>query len=173
VNLLTTYKIPYPLEDHIPRLIQFNRRTHPSELPYYCNGTEAFAFNQAAAKAMLHLTHDMSYLAGADREYFWLDEYAEYAKSLKASDKHKKFDEGPAIRYAADKFLGYCSHYAIPSQYRLRIKIVPTVSLRAGNENGSAENSDVMSKDMQPHWNMSVKEFEEFKKHPKYKWWEK
>ena len=115
----------------------------------------------------------MSYLRGAEKKYFWKPEYEEYAKESYKKAKLKKFDELNSIRYAADKFIGYCSHEAIPDERRINIKIINLVGLTQGHENGDTTHSDVMSKSMKPYWKMSLDEYINFKKHPSYKWWEK
>ena len=168
------FKIPDVLKDQdVPKLIQLNKRTCSSKIPFFFNGTESYLFNYKAACSLLHLTYNMSYLKGAHREYFWNPEFNSYASSLKASDLNKDFSEKNCIIYAADKFIGHCAHENIPEERRLRISIIDVVGLTQGHEDGETTYSDVMSKKMTPYWKMSLQEFLDFKKHPNYKWWEK
>tara|TARA_B110000495_G_scaffold16450_1_gene11733 strand:+ start:328 stop:1122 length:795 start_codon:yes stop_codon:yes gene_type:complete len=122
------------LDSKEPTLIQFNKRTTYEKLPFWFNGTESYAVNKAAAQALINLTHDFSDMTGHDIEYAWdvpntgvtkkhlTDMWADHDSKIDYKTKN-------IIRYAADKFIGYCSHPAITSPNRIKIHIKPKIAL--------------------------------------------
>ena len=140
-----------------PTLIQFNKRTSPEKLPFWFNGTESYAINKPAAEALVHLTHDFSDMTGYNIEYGWdvpntgvtrdalHSMWAEHDKKIDYEEKH-------VIRYAVDKFIGYCSHPAIQKQHRLNIYLDPVVSLFDNDVP-----SDIIAEEKQ-WWDMTIDE---------------
>jgi len=122
------------LDNKQPTLIQFNKRTTYRKLPFWFNGTESYAVNKAAAQALINLTHDFSDMIGHDIEYAWdvpntgvtrLQLY----NTWKDHDAKIDFKTKNVMRYAADKFIGYCSHPAIKAPNKIKIHIQQKVSL--------------------------------------------
>lgn len=117
-----------------PTLIQFNKRTSPEKLPFWFNGTESYAVNKPAAEALVHLTHDFSDMVGHTIEYAYdVPTTGVTSKELynmwESHDEKIDYLEKNVIRYAVDKFIGYCSHPAIADQRRINIHIEPVVGL--------------------------------------------
>ena len=156
-NLFNQQKIFDSLNQDKPVLIQFNRRTTQEKLPFWFNGTESYAVNYLAAKSLLELTHDLSDLNGHKLEYTYdipRTGVTRQLLELEWSDHDSKIDymKKNCIRYAADKFIGYCSHPAINFKKRLNILIKPYVGLYTNNVK-----SDVNLNSKQ-WWNMSFSE---------------
>lgn len=173
--------MPADLDETKPQLIILNKRTKEQELPFWPDGTEAFLYNRQAAIAFLHHVYDSSFLSNAIREYFWFDampklkpqfdpdgSYRNLIEEIIEENKNKDFSQKNVIRYAADKFLGHCSLPECPEEYRVNIHVVPMIGL---SEFGLQ--SDVFSKDIIKHWDMSEQDYIDFKKSEDWKWWEK
>lgn len=140
-----------------PTLIQFNKRTSPDKLPFWFNGTESYAINKPAAEALVHLTHDFSDMAGHNIEYGWDVPNTGVTRDALHSmweehDKKIDYEEKHVIRYAVDKFIGYCSHPAIQKQHRLNIYLDSVVSLFDNNVP-----SDIIAEEKQ-WWDMTIDE---------------
>ena len=117
-----------------PILVQFNKRTTHKKLPFWFNGTESYAVNKAAAQALINLTHDFSNMIGHDIEYAWdVPNTGVTRKDLTdmwaGHDSKIDYKTKNVMRYAADKFIGYCSHLAIKPPNRIKIHIQQKVSL--------------------------------------------
>lgn len=145
------------LNSNKPVLIQFNKRTTQEKLPYWFNGTESYAINYSAAKSLIDLTHDFSDMKGHRLEYSYdipRTGVTRQRLELAWSDHDSKinYTKKNCIRYAADKFIGYCSHPAINFEKRLNILIRPKVNLFT---NQIKSDVDMNSKQW---WNMSYEE---------------
>ena len=156
-NLYNQQKIFDGLKQDKPTLIQFNRRTTQEKLPFWFNGTESYAVNYLGAKSLIELTHDLSDLNGHKLEYSYdIPRTGVTRQSLELawSEHDSKIDymKKNCIRYAADKFIGYCSHPAISFEKRLNILIKPYIGLFTNNVK-----SDVNLNSKQ-WWNMSFNE---------------
>lgn len=156
VNTLLRNKENFNLLDNKePTLIQFNKRTTNEKLPFWFNGTESYAINKAAAQSLINLTHDFSDMTGHDIEYAWdIPNTGVTKKQLKTMwadhDSQIDYKTKNVIRYAADKFIGYCSHPAINPLNRIKIHIKSKVSLFENDIQ-----SDVLGNSMQ-WWNMNL-----------------
>jgi GR25 family glycosyltransferase involved in LPS biosynthesis len=154
-----------------PKLIQFNKRTTPDKLPWWFDGTESYAINNKAARSLIKLTHDLSDLQGKFIEYAWswpslkCGAYGLF-KRWKDYDKNSDFLTKDTIRYAADKFLGYCSLPEINPEYRLTIDIDPRIGLPADSE----EKSDILSGKFV--WDMGFDDLTKCETDESYVWWE-
>lgn len=143
------------LDNKQPVLVQFNKRTTYRKLPFWFNGTESYAINKSAAQALINLTHDFSDMIGHHIDYAWDIANTGVTKKMlydmwKDHDAKIDYKTKNVMRYAADKFIGYCSHSAINSQNKIKIYIRPKVSLY---ENETA--SDVLE-NTNFWWNMNL-----------------
>lgn len=156
-NLYNQQKIFDELKRDKPTLIQFNRRTTQEKLPFWFNGTESYAVNYLAAKSLIELTHDLSDLSGHKLEYSYdIPRTGVTRQSLELAwfdhDSNIDYMKKNCIRYAADKFIGYCSHPAISFEKRLSILIKPRVNLFENQVKSDVE------MDSKQWWNMSFEE---------------
>jgi hypothetical protein len=153
-----------------PKLVQFNKRTTPDKLPWWFDGTESYAINNKAARSLIKLTHDLSDLQGEFIEYAWswpplkCGAYGLFSV-WRNYDKDWDFLSKDTIRYAVDKFLGYCSLPAIKSEDRLTIELDPRVGLLAD----AMETSDILCGKF--IWDMSFKDLIECETDESYMWW--
>jgi len=137
-KLLDNHDLFNDLDSKSPVLIQFNKRTTQEKLPFWFNGTESYAVNLAAANSLIELTHDFSYMKGYKIEYLYDVLRTGVRKQdlenhWRSHDRNIDYETKNCIRYAADKFIGYCSHYAIPYDKRINILIKPQVGLYTNN----------------------------------------
>jgi GR25 family glycosyltransferase involved in LPS biosynthesis len=122
------------LNDDNPLLIQFNKRTTEQKLPFWFDGTESYAVNKKGAQLLIDKTHDFSEFADIFIEYAYDQKEFNKSKSV-IYDKYNYYVDSHdfktlnTIRYAVDKFIGYCSHSDLNATSRLNIKLRPEVSL--------------------------------------------
>ena len=159
-KLLTTDIIDAHFEGvTTPKLVQFNKRDSIDKLPFWFEGTESYAINNKAARSLIKLTHDFSDMCDTFIEYAWSwpnlgMTHLELFERWSGLDSTIDYRELDTIRYAADKFLGYCSHPSINDNDRLRIVFDPQVELF-----DNLIVSDVIG-DSTPIWKMSYQEIE-------------
>lgn len=172
VNLIENEKnsVIDKLSSKKPLLIQYNKRTPHEQLPWWFDGTESYAINKSAAKVLLNNTHDFSALQNKFIEYAWnwpdlkrgayglFKKYANYDQKLDFTKKN-------TIRYAIDKFIGYCSLPYNCVENRLGINVDNKISLIENNLSEIRIGKQV--------WTMSETEIEEFEKDDSYMWWDK
>jgi len=166
-------KPKFKLDNNKPQLIQLNKRTTEEKLPFNFEGTESYLINQKAARSLIYLLSNSSFLNNAIREYSLF--YACGSNSnlisienILKKDSQYKFDKPNVIRYAADKFIGICSLPECPEEYRLNIDLFPQIGLSE-----ESLTSDVINKNRTPYWQMSNSEYLNFKNSPDYCWWSK
>lgn len=156
-NLYDDHIVFDDLEQDKPILIQFNTRTTQEKLPFWFNGTESYAVNYLGAKSLIDLTHDLSDLNGHKLEYSYDIPRTGVTRQLlelawSEHDSNIDYMKKNCIRYAADKFIGYCSHPAISFEKRLNILIKPKVNLFANQVKSDVEMNS------KQWWNMSFEE---------------
>ena len=171
-NLIETNSVSTHFENvDFPKLVQLNKRTSTQKLPYWFDGTESYAINKKAASSLIELTHDLSDLQGVFIEYAWSwpnlrgGAYSLF-KRWKRHDALADFTKKNTIRYAVDKFIGYCSLDEINPSKRLTIELDPTIGL-----NPYYPHSEIL-KDLKPYWQMSYDELVAHETDDDYMWWE-
>lgn len=156
-NLYEDTKVFNDLNQNKPILIQFNKRTTQEKLPFWFNGTESYAVNYLAAKTLMELTQNLSDLSGHKLEYSYDVPRTGVTRQLlelawSEHDSSIDYLKKNCIRYAADKFIGYCSHPGISFEKRLNILIKPKVNLFANQVKSDVEMNS------KQWWNMSFEE---------------
>lgn len=154
-HLLKTTSYIKLLESDKPVLIQLNKRTTPDKLPFWFDGTESYALNNSAANALINLTHDFSDFKNQKIEYAWDVKNTNVKKKnlydmWKHHDLNINYIKKNSIRYAVDKFIGYCSLSCVNPINKLKIHIQPKISLFENNIP-----SDVI-KNAKFWWNMDL-----------------
>ena len=86
-------------------------------------------------------------------------------KKYEKYDSQQNYTEKNTIRFAVDKFIGYCSLPYLKSSNRLNILIDNKIGLIDNNQSSIICGQQV--------WTMSEKEIEEFEKDDSYMWWKK
>ena len=127
-RLIASDTLEKHLNNNKPTLLQLNKRTTYDKLPFWFDGTESYAVNKAGAKSLLDLTYDFSCFENTFIEYAWdwselnggkqqlFTEWAEHDANINYTQKN-------TIRYAVDKFIGYCGMDNVPDEKRLNIII--------------------------------------------------
>jgi len=157
------------LDTNKPTLLQLNKRTPIEQLPWWFDGTESYAINKSAAQVLLNNTHDFSALQNKFIEYAWtwpdlkrgayglFKKYANYDQKLDFTKKN-------TIRYAIDKFIGYCSLPYNCLENRLEIHVDNKISLIENNLSEIKRGKQV--------WEMNEAEIDEFENDDNYMWWD-
>ena len=167
-----------------PKLVQLNKRQSKNKLPFWMEGTESYAINYKAAELLIEYTHNFSNFKNIFIEYAWswpnlgMSHLELFEKWKNVYRYEKKYHEKNTIRYAVDKFLGYCSHPNLPVNNRLNIEFDPQIGLLENNYNDYVNGvkshvSDVMGKGKRI-WEMSFDEIISSEDTiSTYKWWDK
>ena len=164
-----------------PKLVQFNKRESQNKLPFWMEGTESYAINYEAAKLLINYTNDFSEFENIFIEYMWdwsplgITSEEFYSKFKTHDDSEKNFSKKHTIRYAVDKFLGYCSHEQLDSTKRLNITFDPRIGLLEENYEGYADRTEGSVSDVMGNgkkiWEMSVEDIIDAEKDKNYMWW--
>lgn len=167
--VLNSNTIQNKLNTDKPTLIQLNKRTTEDKLPWWFDGTESYAINKAAAEKLLHNTYDFSDLQNKFIEYAWnwpalkRGVYGLF-KKYEPYDKRQDFYSKNTIRYAVDKFIGYCALPYVNPKNRINVIIDNKVGLVENNVSEIRRGKQV--------WEMSEIEIENFEKDKSYMWWD-
>lgn len=178
-HFLNSFNWPIPG----PKLVQLNKRESTNKLPFWMEGTESYAINYKAAELLIEYTHNFSNFKNIFIEYAWSwpnlgMSHLELFEKWKNVYKHEKYYETTdTIRYAVDKFLGYCSHPSLPSKKRLNIQFDPYIGLLENNCKKYLNGEDFHTSDVMGSgkriWEMSFDEIISAEDTlSTYKWWD-
>jgi len=172
-RLIASDTLEKHLNNNKPTLLQLNKRTTYDKLPFWFDGTESYAVNKAGAKSLLDLTYDFSCFENTFIEYAWdwpelkggkqqlFTEWADHDANINYTQKN-------TIRYAVDKFIGYCGMDNVPTEKRLNIIIENKVGINEKYKN----QSDILNQ-RKLTWQMSLQELKKCETDDNYMWWSK
>lgn len=170
-RLIASDTLEKHLNNNKPTLLQLNKRTTYDKLPFWFDGTESYAVNKAGAKSLLDLTYDFSCFENTFIEYAWdwpglSGGKQQLFTEWKDDDFDINYTQKNTIRYAVDKFIGYCGMDNVPTEKRLDILIKNKVGI---NEKYQHQ-SDILNHEKLT-WEMSLQELKKCEDNDNYMWW--